>query len=152
MSQQLRLQTVLNIVLSQDAAQKKLLVNMLNDGALVIDDMTATAVEHVIDSFTLAASETDYAVPFGKVTLGATVLLLGVDNDFSYKFDVSGNSYIKCRGIPADTSGSPVSSYAAARQPGFVLHRGSVSNIWLRNDDSVNPVTVFCIVLGNASA
>jgi len=152
MSQQLRLQTILHLVLSQDANQKKTIIKMLEDGAIVIDDFSSTAVEHVVSSFTLAAGETDFDVPFGKVVRASSVLLVGEDGDFEWKFDNNANTYVACRGLAADITGSPVSSYAAARQPGMLFHRGRVSSVRLKNSSGSSPVTIFVMLVGNAAA
>lgn len=147
---QLRLKTAIEILLSEDAAQKQKLIDLLDDGALIIDDYTATAQQQCIQQVKLLAGAVDQAVGFGSVTRASTMLLYCRDGDFAVKLDAA-PAALPVRGIPADTTGSPVSAAAQSRQPAVVFWRGRINSISLSNPGS-STVNVIVALVGDAAA
>lgn len=121
------------------------------DQQVVFDDTdpgTAAVVQSGLVN--LAASASAVAFDFGSVS-AASLLLIVANQEVQVQLDSNTAPLVPVRPVPASAAAALSSTYQRASQPGVVVWRGKVTNLFLTNPSSSLAAQAFVAVVGNAT-
>lgn len=140
-----RLTTIVSVLMSDDLDQ----INELLNRVWQQDYTDSEIVKETRDNVVLATSESDYAVPMGKVVTGSYILIVA-KQEVRVKINGTGNSALRIIPTLASSISSPISNIQKADQPGFLLiSKTAITSIHLTNPSSTATAEALVLILGD---
>lgn len=137
----MRLTNMLAVLLTDDNDQ----INELLNRVWQQDYTDAEILKEARHNLVLGLSESDYSVPFGKIT-AASVLVIIAKQEVRVKLNGTGNAAIRIIPTLASSISSPISNIQKADQPGMLfLAKTNLTSVHLTNPSAA--ATAECLVL-----